>query len=303
MKEINISCFFKRVWNSIKKKYKSISFFAILKYSFLFFISCFLTLAFYAMFIMSLKNNDDIINNNILSFPKNGWHWENYLSAFQAFKFFRYLWNTCLMVFFSTLFGTIICIITAFALTMFEFPLKNVVFKLLLLGLMITSETLILTNYRTVANWGMVNAGYGTEFPGGVYFAMTLPYLINIVHILILIRAFQRVPKELYYTSKIDGATDWYYLWKILVPITKATIIITVIFRIVAAWNAYAWPELVGGELLTNMARKTFNNESGIDAVNIQMAIAVLINLPLFFIFIFFKKYIVSGENSSGIKG
>ncbi|PQP79636.1 carbohydrate ABC transporter permease [Candidatus Phytoplasma phoenicium] len=294
MKEKKIFFLFKEKCNDIKKTFKNISFFTILKYSFLFFILFFLTLSFYLMIITSLKKNEDIISNDILSFPRNGWYWENYLIAFKKFKFFKYLFNTCLMVFFSTLFGTIICILTAFALTIFEFPLKNVIFQLLLLGLMITSETLVLTNYRTVANWGMVNTGRGTTFPGGVYFAMTLPYLINIVHVLILIRTFKRVPKELYYTSKIDGATDWYYLWKILVPITKATIIITVIFRIVAAWNAYAWPELVGGELLTNMARKMFNKDTGIDEINIQMAIAVLINLPLFFIFIFFKKYIVS---------
>ncbi|MDV3196343.1 MAG: ABC transporter permease subunit, partial [Candidatus Phytoplasma stylosanthis] len=99
------------------------------------------------------------------------------------------------------------------------------------------------------------------------------------------------------------GTSIFHKYCQSLVPIAKPTIIVTVIFRIVGCWNAYAWPNLVGAQLLTNMARKVFDIETEIDKINLQMANLILINIPLFLIFIFFKKYIISGEAKSGIKG
>ncbi|MDO8168059.1 carbohydrate ABC transporter permease [Candidatus Phytoplasma melaleucae] len=295
------------------KKYKTITkamiqrinFFCIIKYLFLFLVLIFLTSPFYVMIVTSLKNENDIIQNNALSLPKSGWKFENYKSVFiiENFEFITYFLNTFTMVFFSTLLGSLCCILTAFALSFFKFPLKKTILMILFIGMSITSETLILTNFRTVSNLGLVDNGNGSQIPFGVNLAMTLPYLINIVHVFLLIQAFQRVPKELYYTAKVDGTTDWKYLWKILFPITKASIIVVSIFRTIAAWNAYTWPELVGAKVLTNMIRKTFDIETSIDILNIQMAISVLINLPLLIMFIMFRKYIISGENRHGIKG
>jgi multiple sugar transport system permease protein len=296
----NYKYFFFNKFSSIKK----INFLNLIKFLFLSFFVVFFSIPFYLMFITSFKSIKDIINNNPLFLPKYGWYFSNYSEIFsEQFKFLKFFGNTCIMVFFSTLLGTLCCIITSFGLSIFDFRLKKALLILLFLSLMIASETLVLSNYRTVAKLGWVNVGNGSFIPYGVYCAMVFPYLVNTVHILILKKSFERVPKELYFTSKVDGSNDWQYLWKILVPITKATIFITIIFRIVAAWNAYAWPELVGAELLTNMLRKKFDSETGIESVNIQMAASVLINLPLFFIFIFFKKYIISGESNSGIKG
>ncbi|WCA22281.1 ABC transporter permease subunit [Candidatus Phytoplasma oryzae] len=298
---------YKKYQNYFKHKFifiNKINFINFIKFLFLSCVVIFFAIPFYLMIILSIKSMKDIINNNPLSFPKYGYFLINYKKVFQGqFAFFKFFCNTCKMVFSSTLIGTFCCILTAFALSHLNFKMKNVILILLILSLMITSETLVLSNFRTVAQLRLVNTGKNSSFPFGVDIAMILPYLNNTVHILLLIKTFERVPKELYYTSKVDGANNWYYLWKILVPITKSTIIITIIFRIVSAWNAYAWPELVGAELLTNMLRKRFDVETEMDSINIQMAASVLINLPLFFIFIFFKKYIISGENNSGIKG
>ncbi len=301
-----IKSFFKNAWEKLQKfklKHK-INFFPIMKFSFLFAVLLFLTFPFYVMVIASFKDKPDIDNNNILMFPK-GWKWENYQEVFgiKNFDFMKYFYNTLLMVIISTVLGTLFAVLSAFALSILNFLFKKTIVTLLFIAMMIASETLVLTNFRTMAKLGMIDTGKGASFPLGVTFAMVLPYLVNVVHVFLIMQAFQRVPKELYYTSKIDGTTDWEYLWKILIPITKSSIIVTVIFRTVAAWNAYSWPELIGGELLTNMIRKTFDGESGIDKLNLQMAVSVLINLPLLLIFILAKKYIISGENKSGIKG
>ncbi|MDO8057500.1 carbohydrate ABC transporter permease [Candidatus Phytoplasma gossypii] len=290
---------------NIKHKLGKISYFAIIKYLFLISILLFLTFPFYVMVITSLKSHKDIVENNLLSWPKQGLQFINYKNVFalKDFKFLQYFTNTCIMVSFSTLLGTVCCVLAAFALSFFAFPLKRIILMLLFLAMSITSETLILTNFRTVSNLGLVDNGNGSIIPGGVYFAMTFPYLINVVHLFLLIQTFKRVPKELYYTAKVDGVNNLQYLWKILLPITKPTVIVIAVFRTIAAWNAYAWPELVGAKLLTNMIRKIFDSESVTETLNLQMAIFVLINLPLLFLFIIFKKYIISGDSRRGIKG
>ncbi|MDO8060100.1 carbohydrate ABC transporter permease [Candidatus Phytoplasma citri] len=290
---------------NIKHKLGKISYFTIVKYLFLISILLFLTFPFYVMVITSLKSHKDIVENNLLSWPKQGLQFINYKNVFalKDFKFLKYFTNTCIMVSFSTLSGIVCCVLAAFALSFFVFPLKRIILMLLFLAMSITSETLILTNFRTVSNLGLVDNGNGSVIPGGVYFAMTFPYLINVVHLFLLIQTFKRVPKELYYTAKVDGVNNLQYLWKILLPITKPTVIVIAVFRTIAAWNAYAWPELVGAKLLTNMIRKIFDSESVTDTLNLQMAIFVLINLPLLFLFIIFKKYIISGDSRRGIKG
>lgn len=297
--------FFNFKYDIVVAKIKKINFFYFLRSLFLFLIIFLFILPFYLMFVTSVKSTSDIIKDNGLSFPKTLEFIKNYKAAFKdQFQFMPYFWNTLRVTFFSTLLGTLCCILTAYGLSnIFYFKMKIVIMLLLYLGLMTTSETLTIINYRIVSNLGWVDYGKGSDVPFGTDYACIVPYLINIVHVLLLLRTFKNIPEELYYTAKIDGTSDWKFLWKILVPIAKPTIIVIMIFRIVAVWNAYAWPELMGAKLLTNTARKTFDTEAGIDTMNIQMAAAVLINIPLILIFIFFRKYIISGENKSGIKG
>ncbi|MFR0367808.1 carbohydrate ABC transporter permease [Candidatus Phytoplasma palmae] len=296
--------FIKKFFYNFKMKIKIFNYLKFFQYLLLIFFAVFFIFPFYLMIVTSFKSIDDIAQNNALSLPKYGWHFSNYKkSFFDSFHFLKYFINTFRMSFFSSLLGTLCCILTSFALNILNFKYKKVIIMLLFLCLMMTSETLVLPNYRTVSSLNWIDTGKSNNIIFGTDYAMIFPYLVNVVHIFLLMKSFERVPKELYYTSKLDGITEWQYLWKILVPLTKPTIILIFIFRIVSAWTAYAWPELVGAKLLTNMMRKVFDSETGIDAVNIQMAASVLINLPLFFIFIYFKKYIVSGDQRSGIKG
>ncbi|TVY12451.1 carbohydrate ABC transporter permease [Candidatus Phytoplasma pini] len=298
----NKKIYFKKILQNIKLQVKKIDFWFITKYLFLILGLMLMILPFYLMIILSLKSSGDIVKNNVLSFPKEGWFFSNYTKVFSS-DFLKYFKNTFIMVFFSTSLSLFLCILSAFALSILTFKSRTVILMLFVLSLMIPNEISVLFNYRTVSYFNWVNTGKDSSINGGVYLAMILPFLVNAVYVLLLINTFNSVPKELYYTSKIDGTTNWQYLWKILVPITKPTIIIIMIFRLVSAWNAYTWPELIGAELLTNMSRKAFDPETGIGDVNLQMASSVLINLPLLFVFIIFKNYIISGEHNSGIKG
>ncbi|MDV3196067.1 MAG: hypothetical protein Q8885_00860 [Candidatus Phytoplasma stylosanthis] len=184
----NIRKYFLNLKNSLKKETKKINFFSLIKYLFLFFISFLFILPFFLMFMISIKSFSDIIQNNYLSLPKNGWHWENYKLALQQMEFIKFFFNTLRVTFFSTLLGTLCSILTAYALSILDLKFKPVLLMFLLLGLMTTSETLVITNYRTISNAGLVDYGQGPKVPFGTDYAVILPYLVNIVHMLTCLR-------------------------------------------------------------------------------------------------------------------
>lgn len=103
----------------------------------------------------------------------------------------------------STLLGCFISVITAFALSILEFKTKKIVFGVFLMTTMVTTESMFLTNYQTFANLGLVDSGTGSKIPGGVYFALILPFLVNVVHIFLLIQNIKKFQKNYIYQLKL----------------------------------------------------------------------------------------------------
>ncbi|QWB96102.1 carbohydrate ABC transporter permease [Mycoplasmatota bacterium] len=192
----------------------------------------------------------------------------------------------------------------AFALARLNFKGRDLIFAILLATMMIPGEMMVITNYITVSrlNW--------TRADGlGSYYAMIFPFLVSIFHIYLLRQTFRQIPNELYYAAKVDGCKDSKYLWKVMVPMAKSSIITIVILKLMGAWNAYIWPDIVANEkfkLVTTWLRSSFTDQAaggGRLLINYQMAATVIVTVPLLLMFIFFRKYIMSGVSRSGVKG
>jgi multiple sugar transport system permease protein len=110
--------------------------------------------------------------------------------------------------------------------------------------------------------------------------------------------------------AKVDGCSDRKYLVKTMVPIAKSSIITIVILKLMGAWNAFIWPDIVANEkfkLVTTWLRTSFTDQEatgvGRVLINYQMAATVIVTVPLLLMFVFFRKYIMSGISRSGLKG
>ena len=105
----------------------------------------------------------------------------------------------------------------------------------------------------------------------------------------------------------MDGTSDLKYLWKVMVPLALPTLISITILKMMGAWNSYIWPRLVANDeahrMITNGLRNTFTETSGDVNYPVQMAAVALVSAPLFLVFVFLRKYIMSGVSRSGIKG
>lgn len=216
-----------------------------------------------------------------------------------------YIFHTLVVGISSTIIGTFISIIGAFALSRLSFKGKNLVFTIMLSTMMIPGEMMVISNYITVSKFNWIETSTGTT-NHLVYLAMIVPFLVTVFHIYLLRQTFKQIPDELYYAAKVDGTSDFKYLWKIMVPLAKSSIITIVILKLMGTWNAYIWPNLVSKnhKLITVWLRTAFTDtEAGRTALELQMAATVLVLLPLLFVFIFLRKYIMRGVSRGGTKG
>ncbi|MBQ8293001.1 MAG: carbohydrate ABC transporter permease [Bacilli bacterium] len=273
----------------------------IILYSFLIIMAFFVIVPFYWMFLVSLKTSAELeapIQSLFTAHPQ----WINYKNALSTteFNYGRLLYNTIYVGVLSTIGSLITTILAAFAFARIKFKGSNLMFSLFMATMMIPGEMMTITNYKTVVadlKWG------------NTYTALIVPFIVSVFYIYLLRQTFKQIPDELYYAAKVDGTGDFKYLLKIMIPIAMPTIITITILKLMGSWNSYVWPNLVANKLemrlITNGLRgAAFTDpETGRIAYNTQMAATVLVTVPLLLVFIFLRKYIMSGVSRSGIKG
>jgi multiple sugar transport system permease protein len=161
---------------------------------------------------------------------------------------------------------------------------------------------MVITNYVTVRVIGWMNT----------FAALILVHGVSVFYVFYLRQTFQQIPNELYLAAKVDGVGDLGYLWKVMIPIAMPTITTIIILSMMGAWNSFVWPDLVANRtwkyndahsmlLVSNGLRSLFAQGTTQDAV--KLAGSMVISIPLFLVFVFFRKYIMRGVSRSGIKG
>ena len=251
---------------------------------------------FYWMIMSSLKTLDEYRMSTPTFWPRVIML-SNYLDAFTTANLGRLFLNTMYVGLVSTLLSLVITILTAFAFARLEFKGKETLFALLLATMMIPGELFTITNYSTVTTLGWINT----------YTVLIVPFLVSVFYIYLLRQNFLQIPNELYLAAKVDGTKDWKYLWKVMVPLSLPTLISITILKMMGAWNSYIWPRLVANDeahrMITNGLRNAFTETTGDVNYPVQMAAVALVSFPLFLVFVFLRKYIMSGVSRSGIKG
>ena len=265
-------------------------------YLFLGFMALVVLFPFYWMLISSVKTMTEYEMNPPTLFPQK-FVFHNYVEAFNAANLGRLFGNTVYVGIVSTLLSLVITVLSAFAFARLEFKGKDTLFACLLATMMIPGELFTITNYQTVNNLGWMNS----------FTALIVPFLVSVFYIYLLKQNFMQIPNELYLAAKVDGTTDLKYLWKVMIPLALPTLISITILKMMGAWNSYIWPKLVANDkahqMITNGLRNAFTDTSGQANYPVQMAAVAIVSAPLFLVFLFLRKYIMSGVSRSGIKG
>ena len=222
-------------------------------------------------------------------------NWVNYLNIWRAAPFAQYCLNSLLVTLTTTLGQLLTSILAAFALTHLRFYGHRLLFGLLLILMLIPGELLIIPNFITLAQLHWINT----------YAALIVPWLASVLMVITLHQAFLSQPKALYYAARLDGASDWQYLWHILVPTNWPVITAITLLQVIGSWNAFMWPLIVTND----DARRTlpvglmaFTTEQGTN-YPLLMAATVCVIFPLILLYLVLQKYLISNILSSHSKG
>lgn len=209
----------------------------------------------------------------------------------------KYLLNTTIFTLATTAIMLAVITFAAFAFARLEFWGKNIVFVLFLSLMMIPGELVIITNFVTVTNLDMRNS-----FPG-----LILPSVTSVFYIYLLKENFEQIPDSLYYAAKVDGTSDLKYLFRVMLPISKPTLITITILKVIECWNSYVWPRLITDDenyfLVSNGIQEIRENGFGRENIPAMMAAVVVISVPLIVLFLIFRNKIMAGVSSGGTKG
>lgn len=252
---------------------------------------------FYWMVLSSLKSYGAYNAEYIPKFFTLSPTLQNYADAFTAVPLARYFANTLIFTAATTAIMLAMTVLAAYAFARLEFRGKDLVFTLFLSLMMIPSELVVITNFVTITDLDMRNTFWG----------LILPSVTSVFYIYLLKENFAQVPDELYYAAKVDGTSDLKYLFKVMLPVCRPTVITVVILKVIECWNSYVWPRLITDDpnyfLVSNGIQEIRENGFGRENIPAMMAAVVVISVPLIILFLIFHKKIMEGVARGGTKG
>ena len=222
---------------------------------------------------------------------------ENYGSAFSQVPLGRYFLNTLVFTAITTALMLFVTVLAAFAFSRLRFRGRDLIFTAFLSLMMIPTELVVITNFVTITDLNLRNSFLG----------LILPSVTSVFYIYLLKENFSQIPDELYYAAKVDGTSDFKYLWKVMIPICQPTIVTITILKVIECWNSFVWPRLITDDqnyfLVSVGIQEVRENGFGRENIPAMMAAVVVISLPLIVLFLLFRKKIMAGVARGGTKG
>ncbi len=268
-----------------------------LRYLFLISWAILVLFPFYWMILTSVKSYGAYNSEYVPKFFTLSPTMQNYVQAFTAVPLARYFLNTLIFTVVTTGLMMVVIIFAAFAFARLDFKGKDIVFSMFLSLMMIPNELVIITNFVTITNLNLRNT----------YLGLILPSVTSVFYIYLLKENFEQIPEELYKAAKVDGTSDMRYLFKVMIPISRPTLVTITILKVIECWNSYVWPRLITDDktffLVSNGIQEIRENGFGRENIPAMMAAVVVISLPLVVLFLIFRKKIMEGVARGGTKG
>jgi len=228
-------------------------------------------------------------------------HFENYVTAWQRARFSEYFFNSIWITTITLLGEVTFSVLAAYAFARIKFPGRDFLFGVLLSTMMIPAMVNIIPNFLTVTWLGRIGPiKWINNWP-----ALTIPFMGNVFSIFMLRQFFAQIPDELYDSAQIDGAGHLRFLWQVVLPLTKAPLMVIIVLSFIGTWNALAWPMLVTNTpdwRPISVGLMNFVDEAG-QSINLTMAGAFITIIPILILYFFTQKQFTESIARSGLKG
>ena len=228
-------------------------------------------------------------------------HFENYAEAWRVADFTEYFLNSILITIITLSGQVTFSILAAYAFARIEFPGRDFIFSVLLSTMMIPAMVFTIPNFLTVTWLGRITPiPWINNWP-----ALTIPFMGSVFSIFMLRQFFAQVPDELYDAAQIDGAGHLRFLLQVVLPLSKAPLMVIVVLSFIGTWNSLAWPMLVTNTpdwRPISVGLMNFVDDAG-QSINLTMAGAFITIIPILVIYFFTQKQFTESIARSGLKG
>ena len=271
-----------------------------LPYIILFIVTVVSIYPFFYMISTSFMTIGEAINQYL--FPKK-LIFENYLEVWTSNNFQRYTINSLIIATIIVSGILFTSIPAAYSFARIDFPFKNIIFYFLLVSLMIP-EIIMLLPHLLIIRGEIIPLPFGPSWMNSLQ-GLTVPFMGNIFVIFLLRQYFKKIPKELWEAARMDGASHFYFLYKVVVPLSLPIIVTVGLFSFILAWNAFAWPLLILTKddwFPVTVSIYGFIREVGPN-FNLLMAACVISILPILILYFFTQRLFLQAISNFGLKG
>ena len=268
-------------------------------YFILFLVTLLSIYPFFYMFSTSLMTIGEAANQYL--FPKK-LMFENYFEVWTSNNFQQYTINS-LIIAALTVSGILFTSIpAAYSFAKIDFPFKNFIFYSLLISLMIP-EIIMLLPHLLIIRGEIFPLPFGPSWMNSLQ-GLTIPFMGNIFVIFLLRQFFKKIPNDLWDAARMDGASHFYFLYRVVIPLSFPIIVTVSLFSFILAWNAFAWPLLILTEdnwFPVTVSIYSFIREVGPN-FNLLMAACVISIMPILLLYFFTQKLFLESISNFGLK-
>lgn len=280
--------------------------FDILNVVFLSIFALLCILPFFHVFAMSTATVKDQMSGDFILWPRT-WDFTSYIYIFDTGIFFQSFRNSVIVTVLGTALNMLLTTFTAFALSRHNFSGRRWIMLMIIFTMMFGGG--LIPTYLVVKATGLINS----------LWAMMIPSAVSAFNVIIIREFFRSIDEGIIESAKIDGCSDWGVFWRIMMPLSTASLATFTLFYAVGNWNQYfsaviyinkptLWPlQVLLRQVVTVGQFDMFNlNDSDRPlppAVSIQMATVILTALPIVALYPFLQKYFVKGVTLGAVKG
>lgn len=207
----------------------------------------------------------------------------------------RAAWDTLLYTLFTVVGILVISSLAAYEFSFFRFPLKKLLFGLVIISMMLPQVLYIIPLYRLVYSMGLADTLLG----------VSLPLMVAPLAVFIMMQFIEDLPLSFIESAKIDGAGHFCIYFRIVLPLMRNGILTTVVLMFMRIWGQYLWPSLVTAVNIKPISVTIANLLSPnywVDS-RVKIAAMLLAMLPPLLIYVLFQRYVIEGVTASGVKG
>jgi multiple sugar transport system permease protein len=244
-------------------------------------------------FFGAFKPASDLYTSSPWS-PPHSFYTGNFTAILTSNDFIRYLGNTARVPGALTAGQVGFGGLAAYAFARLEFPGRDGLFSVYLATLMVPNVVTIVPLYTMMREFHLTNT----------YWAIFLPYTLGVPYTIFLMRQyFKSLPTEVFDAARVDGASDWRILTRLLIPMGRPIIVTATLIAFVFGWNNFLWPLIVTdstSQQVLTVSIAALQSSFG-QQWNLVLAASLVALVPLLVIFAVFQKQIVRSIQLSGV--